>query len=335
MQSNGICNTPLRVGVACNIKVDRGSDAQAEFDEPETVDAICAALAAGGFSPSVIEASEGFPRKLEAENPDIVFNIAEGVSGRSREAHIPAILEYCGVPYTGSDAAALAIALDKAMTKRLVNSCGIDTPAYDVIKKTAPEQPADLPYPVLVKPNAEGSSKGVSDISVAANPAELRELAGQAMKGCDGDVLAEQYIDGREFTVGILGNGPDLRIFEPMEVIFNKKRGAYKVYSYEIKRNYREFITYRCPPDLPDDLIARMKRDAQIIYETIGCRDFARVDYRLSDEGKLYFIEINPLSGLAPDYSDYIIAAKFHNISYNDIVCDILHCALKRYGMAE
>jgi len=322
----------LRVGIACNLKTDSSSEAQAEFDEPETIAAISGALRSGGFDPVVLEASERFLQRLEAEKPDIVFNIAEGKSGRAREAQIPAILEYSGVPYTGSDAVALAISLDKALTKRVVRSFGIETPAFAVIEKGTMELPEDILYPVIVKPNAEGSGIGISDGCVAANPAQLRELAGKEMERHVRDLLIEQYIDGREFTVGILGNKPDLHVFEPMEVIFKKLRGPYKVYSYEVKKNFRDYIVYRCPPELPDCLMTRMKRDAEVIFESIGCRDFARIDFRLSGDGTVHFIEINPLPGLAPGYSDFPMLAEFSGIAYNDLICKMLNCALKRYG---
>jgi len=323
----------LRVGIACNIRTDNSSDLQAEFDEPETIAAICDALNAGGFEPVVLEASDGFPQKLETEKPDIVFNIAEGKVGRAREAHIPAILEYFGVPYTGSDAVALAVSLDKALTKRVVQSLGIETPVFVVIKKGSIELPDDLLYPVIIKPNAEGSGKGISDACVAANPEELGELAGKITEDYGQDIIVEQYIDGREFTVGILGNRQGCRIFEPMEVIFKEQRGLYKVYNYEVKKNFRDYVIYRCPPELPSHLKARMVRDAEAVYEALGCRDFARIDFRLSGDGIVYFIEVNPLPGLAPGYSDFPMLGEFNNISYNDLICDMLHCALKRYGM--
>ncbi|MCL2163006.1 MAG: ATP-grasp domain-containing protein [Oscillospiraceae bacterium] len=329
----------LRVGIACNIRTDDSSDAQAEFDEPGTVAAISEALRAGGFEPIVLEASDGFLKKLETEKPDIVFNIAEGKFGRAREAHIPSILEYFGVPYTGSDATALAVSLDKALTKRVVRSLGIKTPDFFVIQKKNNELPgfhsgydiSDLPYPVIIKPNAEGSSKGISDACVAANPAKLREITKKAAENNRGDLLAEQYIDGREFTVGMLGNGSNLRVFEPMEIVFQKQKGLYKVYSYEVKKNYRTYIAYRCPAELTDYLKAQMVHDAKAVYEAIGCRDFARIDFRISENGKSYLIEVNLLPGLAPEYSDFPMLAEFNGISYNNLICGILHCALKRY----
>lgn len=323
----------LKVGIACNIKRERGTDAEAEFDEPETVTAISNALKTRGHQTVVIEATEHFPQKIEGEKPDIVFNIAEGKIGRNREAHVPAILEYYNVPYTGSDAATLSLALDKALTKQIVHNKGVQTPPYYVIKKGTLSLPAHIPYPVLVKPNAEGSSKGVTDNCVAENAASLKTLIARQMEVYKQDLLAEQYIDGREFTVGVIGNGENLHVFEPMEIVYKKLRGSYKVYSYEMKKNYREYISYECPPKLPARLIKKIKKDAEIVYTALGCFDFARMDFRLSHRGELFFLEINPLPGLAPEYSDFPMLANFNGTNYNDLVNQVLESALSRHGM--
>jgi len=193
-----------------------------------------------------------------------------------------------------------------------------------------PDEPA---FPVLVKPNAEGSSKGIFEDCVARDMAELRALLGRLTRDTEGDLLQEQYIDGREFTVGVLGNGPDIRVFEPMEVVFSRLKGRFKVYSYEVKRNYRDFISYACPPDLPPGPIAELKHSAKTIYQVLGCRDCARFDFRLSKDGQLFFIEANPLPGFAPGYSDFPMLAAFQGITYNDLILAVLGSALKRYGM--
>jgi len=322
----------ILVGIAVNIKTDHGSDTQAEFDEPETIVAISNALKTGGFETVVLEATDEFTRKLELEKPDIVFNIAEGRSGRNREAQIPAILEYYNVPYTGSDVATLAIALDKSLTKQIVQNCGIEMPSSFLIKKGCLEFPDNLPFPILVKPNAEGSSKGISDASVAKNLTELHKLVNKMMNNYGEDLIAEQYIDGREFTVGIIGNGSYIHVFEPMEIIF-QKFNSYKIYGYEVKKNFRDYISYQCPPNIPAELKALMMRDAETVYSALGCLDFARIDFRLSNDGKVYFLEVNPLPGLAPGYSDFPMLAAFNGIEYNNLVCKVLYCALKRLGM--
>lgn len=323
----------LRVGLACNRKKDHSSDAEAEFDEPETIDAICRALTAGGYAPAVLDAAEDFPAQLRQMRPDIVFNIAEGRTGRNREAQVPAICEYYGVPFTGSDAATLSIALDKSLTKRLAAGCGAAVPGGAVIPKGSEALPQGLRWPVLVKPNAEGSSKGIPDACVAKDAAALAELVRRDMALYGEDLLAEEYIDGREFTVGVLGNGSDLRVFAPMEIVYRRLRGEFKVYSFEVKRNYREYISYQCPPELPDAVLARMTRDAAAVYRGLGCLDFARVDFRLAPDGTPYFIEANPLPGLAPGYSDFPMLAGFCGMGYDELVCRVLESALRRYGM--
>ena len=324
-----IIKSKLRVGIACNIKTDRSSDEQAEFDEPATIDAIDAALTAAGFDTVVLEATRDFPRKLMQEKPDIVFNITEGTTGRNRESQVPAMLEYYGIPYTGSDAATLSLALDKALAKQLVQARGVRTPV-SFLARHAEDIPVDITFPVLVKPNGEGSSKGISDSCVAANKAELTALIRTLARDYAQELLVEQYIDGREFTVGLMGNGADLQVFAPMEIVYHKRRGRYNVYSYEVKQSFAEYVTYQCPPALPQALQAQMMDAAKTVYETLDCRDFARVDFRLSAENEIFFIEINPLPGLAPGYSDYIMIGAFNGIPYDMLIADVLRSALKR-----
>lgn len=324
---------PLRVGIACNMKLDRSNDTQAEFDEPETIEAITQALKKGGFEPVLLEATENFPQKLKEAKPDFVFNIAEGVSGRSREAQIPAILDYYGITYTGSDAAALAVALDKALTKRLAASAGVKTPSFFIINSMDFAVPEDAVYPLILKPDAEGSSKGISDASVAADEAELRAKAADELRLYGGDIMAETYVEGREFTVGIIGSGAEARAYEPMEIIYKKLRGDYKVYSFEVKRNYRDYIAYECPAKVDIKQNDIMKEAALKLFRLLGCRDFARMDFRMSDSGDIYFIEANPLPGLAPGYSDYPMLTGFNGVSYDDTVLGVMHEALVRLGM--
>ena len=333
MSGNPETNFVRRIGIAFNMKTDHNLEEQAEFDEPETIAAIDHALKMTGYETVLLEATVDFPKKLEEGKPDIVFNIAEGKSGRNREAQVPAILEYYNIPYTGSDAATLSIALDKALTKQIVHACGVEAPASFAIKNGVLDSAEDVQFPVLVKPNAEGSSKGISDTCVAEDSSKLRELIGEMTRRYGKDILLERYIHGREFTVGLLGNGPDTVVFEPMEIIYRKSRGPYKIYSYEVKKNYKEYISYQCPPDISQALKLQMMGAAKTIYETLRCMDFARVDFRLSTDEKLFFIEVNPLPGLAPGYSDYIMLAEYNGITYNALIGEILHSALKRFGM--
>lgn len=322
----------LKVVLVCNIKRNRSDDMEAEFDEPETIEALTKAILKNGFEVSIVEAKGDFLSSIKEAGPDIVFNISEGLHGRSREGQIPSMLEYLQIPFVGSDAVTLGIALDKTLTKRLVQTVGVKTPSFWLIGKED-SLPNDLTYPLIVKPNAEGSSKGISDRSVCKNKEELSALLNENRSTYEGDFLLESYIDGREFTVGLLGNGDEIKVFEPMEIIYRKLRGAYKVYSYEVKRNFQDYISYQCPPSLTEKQLVDLKDSALKAFKVLGCRDFARIDFRMDDKGEVNFIEANPLPGLAPNYSDYPMLAKFNGLDYDTIVLSVLSQALKRYGM--
>ena len=309
-------------------------DNDAEFDDPETIFAIKRALESRGHRVGLHEANKFFPASIAAVSPDIVFNIAEGRNGRGREAHVPAILSYLGIPYTGSDETTICVAMDKPLAKRIVSSYGISTPDYAVIGSDGIHDNAALPaFPVIVKPVAEGSGKGISGISIIKDAFELDNVAGSLISRYNQDALVEEYIPGREFTVGLLGNGNGVRVFTPMEIIFRDKTQS--IYSYEIKRDFRRHIDYACPPDVGDEIIAEMQDAALKIFRILQCRDFARIDFRMSPEGRLNFIEINPIPGLAPGYSDYPMLAEFCGVSYDDLICSILSNALTRYNIEQ
>lgn len=327
---------PLRIGLVYNLKKGIKSeavDSEAEYDNIETVDAIKCALEGGGWQVEAIEATEEMLTTLLSRKVDIVFNIAEGASGRAREAQIPAILDFLGIPYTGSDATTLAIALDKALTKKLLAQSHVRTPKYRVASFDQTEFKSRFTFPAIVKPNAEGSSKGISDAAIVENGSELRELLARNIRLYHQDMLIEQYIAGREFTVGILGNGSETTVFAPMEIVYLDHENPYNIYSYNVKQNYKELIGYECPANISDELYEEIVSTARKIYNTLACKDFSRLDFRLSRDGELHFIEINPLPGLAPGYSDFPMLAEFNGVPYKKLVRGILNSALKRYGM--
>ncbi len=326
----------MLVGIAYNVKraedAPRGAgvpaDAEAEFDDPGTIEALRAAIGAAGYETALYEADADLPRKLAARRPDIVFNIAESASGRGREAQLPALLNYMGIPFTGSDETAMCVALDKALCKRLLATYRVATPKYRVAGMDGRFSAKGLSFPLIVKPNAEGSGKGIADFSVARNNSELRRVLAAQLALYRQDMLVEEYIEGREFTVGLLGNGDSLRVFPPMEIIFNSPDNP--IYSYEIKKNFKEHVTYACPPDLDAATQRVMTGNAERAFRALGCRDCARVDFRLSREGKVYFIEINPLPGLVPGYSDYPMIAQYCGMPYHRLIKEILECAIAR-----
>lgn len=225
----------LAVGIIYNLKKGLKTDipdAEAELDRIDTVHAIQSALVVKGRKTVLLEADEALPEKLRNERIDIAFNIAEGLHGRGREAQVPAMLRFFGIPHTGSDETTLCIALDKALTKRLVSSYKIRTPKSILLSSETPITACSLRYPVIIKPNTEGSSKGISDVSIAKNINEFRELVKRDINLYKQDMLAEEYIEGREFTVGILGNGNKTKVFPPMEILYKKEtQEQYHVYS--------------------------------------------------------------------------------------------------------
>ncbi len=327
---------PLCVGLTYNLKKPSvpgvAQDDQAEYDSMGTVLAIKAALEQLPCRVTLIEADESLPDKLIANKPDIVFNIAEGRNGRGREAQVPAMLSFLGIPFTGSDETTLCVCLDKALAKKLVAREGIKTPRFRVIGSGSADK-GRVGFPAIVKPNAEGSSKGISNMAVVRDASSLRALLRRNLALYGQEMLVEQYIPGREFTVGMLGNGRDIRVFEPMEIVYLNQNSPDRIYSFEVKQNYQKLIRYDCPADIPASLRQKIAGTALKIFTLLGCRDFGRVDFRLSPAGELYFIEINPLPGLAPGYSDYPMLAAFDGLSYETLVQGVLRSALKRLGL--
>lgn len=348
MSKNEMSEPPeLHVGITFNLKKSNRdendgqsadlepepADNEAEYDDITTVLAIKAAFEAKHCRVTLLEVNKELPKKLLEDKPDIIFNIAEGIHGRGRESQVPALIDFYKIPYTGSDETTLCIALDKALTKRILSTYHIKTPKYQVVGNQT-KLTGKLRFPAIVKPNAEGSSKGISDVSVVNNRKELQELVSKNLKLYKQDMLVEEFISGREFTVGIFGNGNETHVFPPMEICYIKQNSPYNIYSYNVKRNYKEYIQYQCPADIPKEIETEMINTAKKVYEVLSCRDFARIDFRLSPAGELYFIEINPLPGLAPGYSDFPMIAEFNGMDYNSLVWNVLESALKRFGMA-
>lgn len=324
-----------RVGLTYNLKkgiVSNVEDIEAEFDSIDTVNAIKEALEMLNCNVELLEADKSIIEKLAQSKPDIVFNIAEGLYGRGREAHIPALLNFLGIPFTGSDETTLCIALDKALTKRILTTFRVRTPKYQIIKHPS-EFNKKLKFPLIVKPNEEGSSKGVSDFAIVYNIDEFKSLIEKNYEIYQQPMLVEEYIRGREFTVGIIGNGSETLVLSPMEIKYKKKEEKYNIYSYNVKQNYKEYVEYICPPRVEKEVEEKLVSTAKKIYESLSCRDFSRVDFRVSTEGEIYFLEINPLPGLAPGYSDFPMIGEFNGISYKGLIKMVLNSALKRYGM--
>src|SRR5881275_502537 len=330
---------PLRVGFTYNVKrvkpaLDGTRDEEAEYDAPATIQAVREAIVAAGHEVIDLEATSDLPSLIETTKPDLVFNMAEGIKGRNRESQVPALLELLDIPYSGSDPAALNIALDKALAKKIVRQHGILTPNFFTMNTGKERLPKDLRFPLIVKPIAEGSSKGVHATSVVENEGELREAAQKMIAKYDQPALVEDHIGGREFTVGMLGERRP-KVLPPMEVVFLDESETRPVYSFEFKQDWSSKIRYDVPARLEAAQLKALERAARECFIALGCRDVARVDFRMDRQGKVYFLECNPLPGLTPGWSDLVLIAKAAGIEYSALIAEILSGAIRRYKERE
>ncbi len=322
-----------RVGMTFNLRrTDRptlGNDLDAEYDSPKTIAAIREAIESYGHQVVELEATPELPSLLSAADVDLVFNIAEGFKGRHRESQIPALLELLGIPYTGSDPTALSLALDKGLAKRLVGQAGFHTPPFVLMTTGRERLPTELSFPAIIKPVAEGSSKGILQTSVAESEAELRELAAETAGRYRQAVIAESFVCGREFTVGLLGEKRP-KALPPMEIVFQEGREKYPVYSFSSKFDTAG-VTCEVPARIDPALDGELRRVARGVFAVLGCRDVARVDLRLDESGRVHFIECNPLPGLSPGFSDLCFIAEAAGIEYRTLIGEILAPCIRRW----
>ena len=327
----------MKIGLIYNVKNDEAKqvlDMEAEFDSHDTVEAIAKAIRNLGYEVLYFEANDTLFSKLSSYPIDLAFNIAEGMGGRGREAIVPAILEYLKIPYTGSDTTTLAIALDKTLTKRLISTYHLRVARSIMAKSGKLSKTINLRYPVIVKPNAEGSSKGIDNHSVVENEAELRTLVSKNYAIYQSDLICEEYIEGKEFTVGILGNGNNVEVLEPMEIVFKTNiKLQHNIYSYQVKQDCNRYLEYVCPAVIDEHLKAGLQDNAKVVYRALGIKDFARIDFIVSKSNRIYFLEVNPLPGLAPDYSDIVLIAQACGISHQELIQKIIDNAKERYGI--
>ncbi len=327
----------LKVGITYNLRKDfscrddQPIDSFEEFDSEETIDAIRQVLENDGHDVVKLGGGIGLIDRLKNSPVDIVFNIAEGIGGRNREAHIPALLEFLNIPYTGSDPLTLSLTLDKAMAKRVIRSEGIPTPGFKKVEAMEDLNGLDLRYPLFVKLCYEGSSKGVRLDSKISNAHLLMEKVGWLLETYGPPVLVEEFVSGPEFTVGILGNS-DPVVLGVMQIEIKGSPPDEAIYSLEVKREWEKRVRYHCPPLISADLKERIKEVALQAYRVLDCRDVSRVDIRVGKDGIPYFLEINPLPGLSPVYGDLPIMAGRMGREYSELIKAIFHHALKRYG---
>src|SRR5437764_3622017 len=335
----------MRIGLAYNEKPepastedpDSSDDAYAEWDDPATIAAVEQAL---GLFGSVIrlEADQFLPQKLALSRPDLVFNMAEGFRGHSREALVPAICEYLSIPYTGSDPLTLALSLHKGRTKETLAFRGVPTAPFACLDTPDDVDRLALPFPVFVKPVAEGSGKGVFSNNLCDGPAALRERVGFLVERYTEPVLVETYLPGPEFTVAILGNGPEAYCLPVIGFDFSAlPAGAPPVYGYEAKwvwdRPEAPLAIFQCPARVPAALYREIERTALDAYHALGCRDWCRVDLRVDRFGVPNILELNPLPGVIPDpamNSCFPKAARAAGFDYDELIQEVVRLAWRR-----
>ncbi|MCI0399188.1 MAG: hypothetical protein L0332_25680 [Chloroflexi bacterium] len=352
----------MRVALLANLKKNAPTwpgmspDQWDDLDSEKTIQAIMGALESHGHQVTFLEGDVTLYDTVRELRPDICFNICEGHFGDSREAQVPAILEMLRVPYTGSRVLTLALALDKPMTKRVLAYHNLPTPAFQVFERANEPLDPDMYFPLFVKPSREGTGMGVSADSIVRDEQQLRTQLQQLLDRYEQPVLVERFVEGREVTVGVVGDltapvawrVPEdeearritrgLYFFPPLEVDMGKypiEEGG--VYTNRIKVELAEDFHYLCPAPLTEEQVEELNWLTAATFRVTGCLDVARVDFRLdaSDNFKPYILEINPLPGLNPGYSDLCIEAQGAGWTYEELVNRILDEAIQRYGLEE
>lgn len=316
------------------------ADAYVEWDEPETIEAVANALRAFG-DVVLLEAVDDFAQRLAEARVDLLFNIAEGANGPSREAHVPAIAEFLGVPYTASDPLTLTIALHKGRTKEVLAQRGIPTAPFVLVES---EHDLDrlthgtVEYPLFLKPAWEGSSKGIAEANLVRDPHAAVARARHLLDTYRQPVLAEQYLPGDEFTVAVLGNGTDARALPVIRYRFETlPDGALPIMGFEAKwvwdRPDEPLEVLECPAEIPPVLTRRIQETALAAARALGCREWVRVDVRLDADGVPNVVELNPLPGIIPDPADnscFPCAAAVAGIGYDELIQTVARLAWRR-----
>jgi len=329
----------MKVALTYNLKKKdplKPADYFSEYDSEETINSVIAALKNKGHSVEAIDVE--YPALFsyfKKNRVDMVFNIAEGKHGRFRESEVPAVLDYLNIPYTGSETFSLALALNKALTKKILKAENIPTPNFQLFVKGDEELSADLVFPLIVKPNCEGSAKGINKTNVVNNKDELFKKVRECINIYRQEALVEEFIEGKELTVGILENGKT-RVLPILEIDFSncKKSGEY-FYSWKMKEfqgNTELGLVpeFYCPARLDKDVEEKVKDVALRTHRAVGCLDISRTDIRLDKSNTPYVLEINPLPGLDPKESNFPIMAYAAGMAYDDLIEAILISASER-----
>jgi D-alanine-D-alanine ligase len=346
---------PWRVAVIANLKGEHPltsqgpSDAGAEFDKPETIQAIQKAIETDHHTTVFFNADATLPLRLSTMLPDICFNIAEGVGGDAREAQVPALLEMLHIPYTASRVLANAIGLDKTMTKKIWRDAGLPTARFQEFTTGEEALDAQLEFPLFVKPAREGTGMGMDAGSIVHNIDELRARVAWVIQSYQQPALVEEFLPGREFTVAVLGREDALNYTRhsewyesdgfvrlPVEEVdnsFSATPGVYGNFTKTLHFGEEGIPGFLCPAPISVDMATKLQNLAIKAHQAIGTLDVSRVDIRMDAHGQPRLIEINTLPGLTPDFSDLCVICNAANIKYTDLILEILYLGASRYGL--
>ena len=333
----------MRVGFCYNLKKPHDEsthpDLYAEWDDEETIGAVHAALARR-HEVIPVEGDEEAFEKFKKYRPQIVFNMAEGIYGISRESQIPAMLEMLQIPYTGSDPLTLALCLDKAMAKVALSYHGIPNAPFVVVSDTPKKRPFP-PFPLIVKPLREGSSKGIQNSSLVRHSRQLKEEIHRVLTEYQQPALVEKFLPGREFTVALLGNGSRVEVLPIVEINFEELPGHINpIYSFEAKWIWdtveNPLEIFACPAKVSPALRKKIQSVCRAAYLALGVRDWCRIDVRLDDAGEPCVLELNPLPGILPNpdaNSCFPKAARTAGMAYDQLINRVLDVACERVGL--
>ncbi len=321
----------MKIGLTYDLRTDYlkqgySEEETAEFDKESTIAGIEQAIQnAGHHTVRIGNAKNLMKALLKSDTWDLVFNISEGLFGEGRESLVPALLDAYKIPYTFSGPVTLGISLNKAFAKQIVRDSGINTPAFFVVSKFEDVAKVKLEYPLFAKPISEGTGKGIDSKSFIISKEELEKVCHNLLSKFSQPVLVEEYLPGREFTVGVLGTGENAFVPGVMEISYNKN--THNFYSYDNKENYEGRINYTA---VTGELFEQCKDVALNAWKALNCYDGGRVDVKIDRFGKMSFIEVNPLAGLNPTISDLPILCGLNKVLYQEIIDEILKSAIQR-----
>lgn len=329
----------MKIGFTYDLKSDHAfkkgmpEDAYAELDREETIERAAQAIASGGHEVVRIGNVKQLLARLPRLDVDIVFNLCEGVGTRNRESEVPVILDLYKIPYVGSDGLTLGLTLDKAIAKKAFIADGVPTPKHYVVEGQADLLNHDfMRFPLIVKPLHEGSSKGISEDSIVADKKELRAQVREVFKAYRQPALVEEFIQGKEFTVLVIGNDPPVALTPVQIGILGKLELGNLVYTS--RRVNNTDISYICPPEISHAQDKKMRDVAIAAYRSVDCRDFGRVDIRTDKKGDPYVLEVNPLPSVS-DEDVFPLVAKASHMTYDELIVRIIDVALSRLGLKK